>query len=132
MSDAEEGGVLVDDLALSGNEMEDEEMVFGKNPNIFHKIKFEIIAFLATIFFFGIWAKVSSTDEFSFKWNVIYLSILSWIDLDESAWTSELLQSRMHSSGQLNNDLALSDSDDEERVEAIKRGDTSDNLLDSF
>ncbi|KAK6728026.1 hypothetical protein RB195_005591 [Necator americanus] len=77
MSDVEESGVLVDDLALSGNEMEDEEM-------------------------------------------------------DESAWTSELLQSRMHSSGQLNNDLALSDSDDEERVEAIKRGDTADNLLDSF
>lgn len=51
---------------------------------------------------------------------------------DETAWTSELLQSRMHSSGQLNNDLALSDSDDEERMEAIKRGDTADNLLDSF
>ncbi|VDL66622.1 unnamed protein product [Nippostrongylus brasiliensis] len=77
MSDVDDGGVLVDDLALSGNEMEDEEM-------------------------------------------------------DESAWTSELLQSRMHSSGQLNNDLALSDSDDEERMEAIKRGDTDDNLLDSF
>lgn len=77
MSDGDDGGVLVDDLALSGNEMDDEEM-------------------------------------------------------DETAWTSELLQSRMHSSGQLNNDLALSDSDDEERMEAIKRGDTADNLLDSF
>ncbi|KJH47153.1 Bromodomain protein [Dictyocaulus viviparus] len=77
MSDVEDGGVLVDDLALSGNEVEDEEM-------------------------------------------------------DESMWSSELLQSRMHSSGQLNNDLALSDSDDEERMEAIKRGDSADNLLDSF
>ncbi|VDO20453.1 unnamed protein product [Haemonchus placei] len=75
-----------------------------------------------------------SVVTFPFPCFILSLTILrlNCIITDESAWTNELLQSRMHSSGQLNNDLALSDSDEEERMEAIKRGDTSDNLLDSF
>lgn len=40
----------------------------------------------------------------------------------------DLLLSRMHANGQLNNDLALSDSDDEETLNAIRRGDANDTL----
>uniref|UniRef100_A0A1I7XMX7 Uncharacterized protein n=1 Tax=Heterorhabditis bacteriophora TaxID=37862 RepID=A0A1I7XMX7_HETBA len=94
--DGSDGGVLEDDLALSANEMEDDEEIMGK-------------------------LKEKNLEEFN-KINII----------DEAEWADQLLQSRMHSSGQLNNDLALSDSDDDEHMEAIKRSNTTENLLDSF